>query len=325
MDPYTVRLWQVWPWVGGSLAPALLFGRVGALCVALLSASAALAWVLLAERYRRRRNVWVSPGREAGDRIMTANGRIGLLLPIGLAGGVAVLGFEPLLEPVWTAIPVSIPLLGILVSSAVDWYVVLPFRDGVVGLPVCRIGEVKLSTRRRYTKLWVAHRLICELTIVVSLLVTGVLLTNHYAHNLGPIVTVAGALGISAAAARLAWDRWVLGGLRFCLRQGPALGNWVVGPSFTKREGEQIREGFVLDVSLDNGLKVVAAPGATEHFIALRDAVPDISLRRSGYPCAEGRCKGWLRTDDGEEGDGASCEVSRQPLAGPTPAVGPRA
>jgi hypothetical protein len=311
VDPYIVWLWQVCPWVGASLLMAMLFGRVGALCVALSSGLAALVWVLLADRYRRGRNEVVSDERQRGDRVMDANGLLALGLSLGLAVAVAAVGLDPVVEPVWGAIPLSIPLLSILISSAIDWYVILPFRDGVTGFPACRIEDVELSARRRCTKLWIAHRLICEISIAVSLLVAGILLVNHYAHNLEPFITVAGALGISAAAARVAWDRWVLGGLRFCLRQGPALGNWVAGPSFTKRDGEKMREGFVLDVSLDNGLKVVASPGATEHFIALKDAVPDISVRRGGYACGEGRCRSWLRTDRGEDGKSVSCEIYR--------------
>jgi hypothetical protein len=312
MDPYTVRLWQVCSPIAVSLALSLLFGREGAICAALAVATTALAWVLLVDRYRRKRNSRVSPQRQEGDRIMDTNGLAGLAPSLLLACVVAAAGLDPLVEPVWTAIPLSVPLLAVLLSSAIDWYVILPFRDGVVGLPVCRIDAVRLSDRRRYTKLWVAHRLICELWIAVSLLVAGILLVHHYAHSLGPIVTVAGALGISAAAARLAWDRWIMGGLRFCLRQGPALGNWVAGPTYSRREGERIREGFVLDVSLDNGLKVVTAPGATEHFIALKDAVPDISVHAREYACGRGYCRAWLRTEEGDDQRSITCELYRQ-------------
>lgn len=317
MDPDSVRLWQVWPWVAVSLALSLLFGRRGALCVALTSAVAALAWALLVDRYRRLQNAWVSPDRRAGDRLMEGNGLLAFGLSIAPACAVATFALDPLLKPEWTAIPLSLPLLAILLSSAVDWFVILPFRDGCAGLPACRAADVELRVRRRYTKLWVAHRLICELSIAVALLVAMVLLVQHYAHDLEPIITVVSALGISAAAVKVAWDRWVLGGLRFCLRQGPALGNWVAGPSFTKREGERRREGFVLDVSLDNGLKVVSAPGATEHFIALKDAVPDISLRRGGYACAEEACRAWLRTGEGDDGASVACEIYRRGLRRP--------
>jgi hypothetical protein len=312
MDPNLVRLWQVWLWIGACLVPALLFGRLGALLVALATAVTALCWALLARHYRYRHNRWVSPERLEGDKMMDVNGLLAFGTSIAFACAVAALGLEPVLEPAWTAVPCSLPLLTILLSSAVDWYVILPFRDGIAGLPACRIDEVGVQARRRYTKLWVAHRLICELSIGASLLAVGVLLINHYAHGLEPIVTIAGALGISAAGAQVAWDRWVLGGLRFCMRQGPALGNWVAGPSFTKREGERKREGFVLDVSLDNGLKIVAAPGATEYFIALKDAVPDISLIRDGYACRANGCRAWLRTDRGEDKISVSCEIYRK-------------
>lgn len=311
MDPHMVRLWQVWPCIAAALLISLLFGRVGALCAALAAAIAALGWVALSDRYHRRRNEQVSGKRAEDDRVMKSNGVLALAPSLFLACSVAAVGIDPVVEPVWTAVPLSIPLLAILLSSAIDWYVILPFRDGVVGLPACRIDAVLLSDRRRYTKLWVAHRLICELSIAVSLLCVVALLTRHYLHDLAPIVTVAGALGITAAAGKLAWDRWGMGGLRFCLRQGPALGNWVRGPSYSRKEGERMREGFVLDVSLDNGLKVVAAPGTTEHFIALRDAVPDISVNRESYACSEERCRSWLRTDAGDDARMVTCEIYR--------------
>jgi hypothetical protein len=312
VDPHSVRLWQVWPWVGASLVLALLFGQEGALCVALASAVAALVWAGLVARYRRGCNNWVSAERREGDRVMDLNALLALGPALVLACAVAAAGLDPVLDPVWTAFALSLPLLCILTSSAIDWYVILPFRDGVVGLPVCRLDSVSLVVRRRYTKLWVAHRLLCEMSIAGSLLAAAILLTHHYAHDLGPIVTIVGALGSSAAAARVAWDRWILGGLRFCLRQGPALGNWVVGPSYSRKEGERTREGLVLDVSLDNGLKVVAHPGATEHFIALKDAVPDISDKQENYACCEGECKAWLGA--GSDQSGVTCEVYRRRL-----------
>src|SRR5689334_17384458 len=121
MDPYTVRLWQAAPWVAVSLLLALVFGRQGALCVGLISAVTALAWVLLVDRYRRRRNTWISAEREAGDKVMDANGLLAFGFSILLTCSVAAFGLEPLLEPEWTAIPLSLPLLGILLSSAIDW------------------------------------------------------------------------------------------------------------------------------------------------------------------------------------------------------------
>jgi len=157
----------------------------------------------------------------------------------------------------------------------------------------------------------VAHRLGCEMSIAASLIVAVVLLLAHYARNFDEIITIVGALGIPAALVLVAGKRWFLGGLRFCLRQGPALGNWVKGPTYTKREGEKIHEGFVIDVSLDNGLKIAAEPGGTEHFIALVDAVPDISERKDDYACTPGLCRAWLRIDHGNSGAGISCEIHR--------------
>lgn len=316
MDPQVVRLWQVWPCVAASLVLSLLFGRLGALCTALAVAVSALTWAVLVDRYRRRRNDWVSAERQRRDRAMDENGLLALVPSLGLAGIVAAIGLDPLIEPGWTALPLSIPLLAILVSSAIDWYVVLPFRDGVCGFPACRIDSVPLRDRRRYTTIWVAHRLICELSIAASLLCAAILLTHRYAHDLGPLVTIASALGITVATGRVAWDRWMMGGLRFCLRQGPALGSWVAGPSFSRREGEQMREGFVLDVSLDNGVKVVAVPGGTEHFIALKDAVPDISVNKEDYACAGGSCRAWLRTEAGADERSVVCEIYRRQRSG---------
>jgi hypothetical protein len=125
---------------------------------------------------------------------MKVNAALGLLIPLLLAILLAAFDLGPSLHPAAAAL--SVPLLAILFSSAVDWYVILPFRDGLVGLPACRVGEVDLATRRRYTKLWVAHRLGCEMSIAASLVVVVVLLLAHYTRNLDEIITIVGALGI---------------------------------------------------------------------------------------------------------------------------------
>jgi hypothetical protein len=326
MDPSMIRIWQAAVWVLACLLPALLFGQEGAELVALSTFAAGVCWVGLFGRYERNRHDMISDERAEGDMAMKVNAVLGLLIPLLLAILVAAFDLGPLLHPAGVAAALSVPLLAILVSSAIDWYVILPFRDGLVGLPACRVEEVDLTTRRRYTKLWVAHRLGCEMSIAASLIVAVVLLLAHYARNFDEIITIVGALGIPAALVLVAGKRWFLGGLRFCLRQGPALGNWVKGPTYTKREGEKIHEGFVIDVSLDNGLKIAAEPGGTEHFIALVDAAPDISESKDDYACTPGLCRTWLRIDQGESGTGISCEIHRlrrqdrmtDPLRAPT-------
>jgi hypothetical protein len=312
MDPTMIRIWQSAIWAVACLLPALLFGREGAELVALSCFVAGACWIWLMWRYEGKRHGEISPERAEGDMAMKVNGVLGLLIPLLLAALVAAFDLEPLLHPAGVAASLSVPLLAILLSSAVDWYVILPFRDGVIDLPACRIDEVDLATRRRYTKLWVAHRLACEMTIATALVVVVVLLLAQYIGNFEEIVTIVGALGIPAVLVVIAGKRWFRGGLRFCLAQGPALGDWVKGPTYTKREGEKIREGFVVDVSLDNGLKIAARPGGTEHFIALVDAIPDISDRdKAGYACTPDLCRAWLRIDPRDSSAGVSCEIHR--------------
>ncbi len=311
MDPTMIRVWQATVWVAACLLPALLFGREGAELVALSCFVVGACWTWLLWRYEGGRKEVISDERAEGDMGMKVNGVLGLLIPLLLAALVAAFDFRPLLHPAGVAAALSSAMLAILLSSAVDWYVILPFRDGIVGLPACRVDEVDLSTRRRYTKLWVAHRLACELSITAALIVALVLLLAHYVGNFEKIITIVGALGIPAALLLVAGKRWFLGGLRFCLAQGPALGNWVKGPTYTKREGEKIHEGFVIDVSLDSGLKIAAEPGGTEHFIALVDAIPDISKPKDDYACQLGQCRAWLRIDHRNSSASASCEIHR--------------
>jgi hypothetical protein len=311
MDPAIIRIWQSAIWVTACLLPALLFGREGAELVALACFVVGACWSWLLWRYERERQDVISDERAEGDLAMKVNGVFGLLIPLLLAALVAAFDLGPLLRPAGVAAALSVPMPAILLSSAVDWYVILPFRDGIVGLPACRVDEVPLSTRRRYTKLWVAHRLACEMSIAAALIVAVLLLLAHYTKSFDEIITIVGALGIPAALLLVAGKRWFLGGLRFCLRQGPALGNWVKGPTYTKREGEKIHRGFVIDVSLDNGLRIAAEPGETEHFIALVDAVPDISERNEGYACEPGLCRAWLRIDQRDSSASVSCEIDR--------------
>jgi hypothetical protein len=72
----------------------------------------------------------------------------------------------------------------------------------------------------------------------------------------------------------------------------------------TNRTGPRNRSGFVRDVSLDNGLKIVSRPDGDENFIQLIDAVPDISRANDGYGCTEQECKRWLKN-----GSEISCDV----------------
>lgn len=306
-----IRIWQSAIWVSACLLPALLFGREGAELVALSCFVAGTCWTWLLWRYEGKRNDVISAERADGDMAMKVNGVLGLLIPLLLAVLVAAFDLGPLLRPAGVAAALSVPMLAILLSSAVDWYVILPFRDGVVGWPACQVDEVDLPTRRRYTKLWVAHRLACEMSIAATLAVAVVLLLAQYVGNFEEVVTIVGALGIPAALLLVAGKRWFLGGLRFCLAQGPAVGDWVNGPTYTKREGEKTHEGFVIDVSLDNGLKIAAEPGGTEHFIALVDAVPDISDHDEGYACRPGLCRTWLRIDHRDSSASVSCEIDR--------------
>ena len=204
------------------------------------------------------------------------------------------------LGPAWAGWALAVPLPAILLSSAVDWYVVLAFRDGVEGVPACRLEEVGLARRRRYTKVWVAHRLACEAAIAVALVLAAVGISRNYSANLEEIGQAVGFLGGVGIVVALLARRWILGGLRFCLRQGPALANWVSG-----RDGNGTnRRGFVRDVSLDNGVKLVASPDGDERFIPLLRAVPDISKARTDHGCAPGNCKEWWRV-----GSEITCEV----------------
>lgn len=291
MEPITVRYVQVLPWLGISVLVAVLFGRSGATAVVVVTAVAAAVWGALALAYGRRRHRLVSVDRSRGDLRMAVNGALAFPAPLAVALALLIAGLEPLVEPGWCGWLLATPLALVLVSSAIDWYVILPFRDGVVGDPVC-IGEDE-DRRRRYTRAWVIHRALCEIGLAATVTLGAVEIALHYfpdgSETLQNVVAFLGGIVIVLPLLK----RWHAC-LQFCLDQGPVLGAWVKGDT---KKGKSVA-GFFRDVSVGNGIKVVRRPDGLEEFIPLRNAVPDITTARpvQAPVCTPDGCCRWLKT-----------------------------
>jgi hypothetical protein len=226
MDPNSVRWWQAIPYAAISVALALACGSQGAIGVVILTLTLGALWLALIVRYKARRLAHVSAERASGDSVMATNAVIALAPGLVVAVLVISTGLASELRPRAAAWTLTLPMLAILASSLLDWYALLPFRDGIEGLPACRVDAVTLTRRRRFTKLWIAHRLMCESLLAGALLASALILIGHYTRNLGVAGEIASVMGAAGIAVGIAWKRWIIGGLRFCLRQGPALGSW---------------------------------------------------------------------------------------------------
>lgn len=326
MNPKIVRHLQALPSAVLGAGVAALFGDYGAVGVLVVYAVTTLAWVLLARAYNDARQRHESSSSEQasdlrlqGDRIMRGNALIAIA-PSALVALVALsLDATPIVRPAGGAWFLAAALPLILISSAIDWYLILPFRDGITAHPSCYAEPATIRERRFHTKLWVAHRLTCEVGLAVVLVGAVLVILNHYVkHGLSLADHLAGLGGGAALILAIAGRRWIKGGLSFCLDQGPALGNWVSGRD---RAGDPV-SGFVVDAALGNGLKVARRPGE-EKFIPLEKAIPDITDRHPpvDYRCRPGVCRKWL-----QNGGHVDCDLyhrrAAQPILGEPPSDG---
>lgn len=300
MSPKTVRHLQALPSAVLVSGLAVLFGALGALGVLVIYAVTTVVWVLLARSYddaRQRQESSTSERtsvlRRRGDRVMRGNALIAIAPPTLVGLVVFLLDATPIVHPAGGAWFLAAALPLILLSSAIDWYVILPFRDGITAHPCCYADPETIGDRRFHTKLWVAHRLTCEVALAAVLVGATLVILDHYVRQgLSLADHLAGLGGGAALILVIAGRRWIQGGLAFCLDQGPALGNWVSGRN---RAGDPI-SGFVVDAALGNGLKIASRPGE-EKFVPLQKSIPDITDPHPpfDYRCHRGVCKQWLQ------------------------------
>jgi len=147
---------------------------------------------------------------------------------------------------------VAAVLSGVMVicflSSLVDWYYVLPRRDGLIGPPPCKAPEE--SRWQRVTWFWSVHRLIAAMAVIGSVygLAVGVGLwlnsrNPELSNGIGGTVAVLLAVVTFFGRRYLAYIAHVWHEL---FSPSPALGEHLE----TKVEGEPI-SGYVFNVSIE--------------------------------------------------------------------------
>jgi hypothetical protein len=177
----------------------------------------------------------------------------------------------------FTATLITIALVAIYVSSLIDWYVIVPFVFGFVGLPIWvldKSGRAE-SARRRHTMIWVVHRGLCELVslscFALILAIGMVALVNLFASN-GTLPTAIESLGGAGIAFAVIGYRGpeMKGAIEFALSGPIGLGTWV-----RKEEPLRTFEGYVVDVSIHPGFKLVDKEGVRK-FVSLANS-PELS------------------------------------------------
>jgi hypothetical protein len=169
-DPYVRG--QALAFAGALLVVSVLGSAFAALAC---TASAALAvWVLQA-RYRgdlRAAGVETPPPhRKHLDGIVARDAWAALF--VGSVAGALVLILDPQrpdagIAPV-TAVLLGVTAQGVLLSSLVDWYVILPRVSGLLGIRPCRDPDSDFPQRpetwREVTRWWYIHRIVAALVL----------------------------------------------------------------------------------------------------------------------------------------------------------------
>ena len=153
------------------VATAVLGSALGALVCSLVTGL--IAWGLRV-RYRGDvvlAHVDVPPHRERLDMIVAGDVRVAVA--VGMVAGGLLLGFDVQrpdsgVAPV-TPLFLAIVAAGVLLSSLVDWYVILPRVSGLLGARPCRHPERDHPrfprTWRETTRWWYIHRIIAALIL----------------------------------------------------------------------------------------------------------------------------------------------------------------
>ncbi len=202
------------PYVRGqalALAAALVVAAVFGSAIAELACTAAAAlgaWILHA-RYRgdlSTAGVKRVPSHRRTLDLMVA-GNVRLVVVVGALSGVVMLfavkrpdlGIAPI-----SAVVLAVTAAIILLSSLVDWYVILPRVSGLLGIRPCREPDRDFPRRpetwREVTRWWYIHRIIAALILRFGLsIAVSIAVAHHIAVPHGSGV-VAGAMVGSFAA-----------------------------------------------------------------------------------------------------------------------------
>lgn len=138
---------------------------------------------------------------------------------------------------VWSA-PISVAAVCstftaavVVLSSLIDWFFILPRRDGVVAEPPCRSTDWDFWRRKTETRF--RHRMVAEATVmglcIVTPIAVGISLFVTKAADLGSIRAVIGVAFSIGGIAGLYSKRRILHGLKLAIR-GP---NFAMGDTLT--------------------------------------------------------------------------------------------
>jgi hypothetical protein len=260
-------------WVGMQSALSALIGVLAVLCTGHKSGLPVVVVLIVGATIWAICVWWFVARSDAGDRKVwhdelrqgLAQGIVGLGVPLI----VAVIAWQsPSLEgwlfstaaAAFGATTLVIIPVALLASSMIDRFVILPRLLGLTGPdPVWRPAAVDDRSRRRVAQGWVAHRGFCELfvftAIAVVLAVALVAVINEVSHDetVPTALESLGGAGIAVYIFGLSGPRHAQA-VTFCLSGPVVLGNWVRGRD---EYGNQV-EGFVLDVSVHPGVKLVS-------------------------------------------------------------------
>jgi len=243
-------------------AVALACGHESGLALLVTVGAGVLIWLGFAIPYASRVHDRDDERRKDDRRALTA-GVVGLLLPAVIAAVVwRSPGFAGLLfstqAAAFAGVALAVIPVAILVSSMVDWYLIIPFCYGAFGTAIWvpPVERIPLQ-RRRYAKIWVAHRVICEiccyfaLALIISILFVAVGNAVSHEHVLPVALESLGGSGIAFTVLAYLGPR-VRDGWNYMLADNAGLGTWAEG---TDIAGEPV-EGLIVDVSVHPGVKI---------------------------------------------------------------------
>jgi hypothetical protein len=239
------------------------------------------------------------------DRTMVGCMAAGLVGPV-LLGALMLLaapeGWDPPLRevPAHVAAIATIAVFAVMTaSSCVDWYLIRPFRDGVLGPPVCQMHEYDNETALYYAHAWIAHRAVAELfgwggsaiVLIVALVAVQQSTNDPVWAEIFTYLAPAGAvyLGIGGHLAKR---------LRpvpnYVQEPSPGLGRWATGTIIDDAGGSRTIDGFVVDVALGKGLQVLSdgeVGNRSRQFVPLGDSS---ELNLSHRPLCLKHCERWI-------------------------------
>lgn len=294
------------------VAGAVLGDATGQLAVAAVGAALACG---LHVRYRgdmMGASATPPAHRERLDRIVAGDVRASYVA--GLTAAALMRAFNVTRPDIgisrWTPVLVSVAAVGVLSSSLVDWYIVLPRISGMLGVRPCRHRDEDFSrfprTWREMTRWWYVHRILGAVALRFGLAFAATLTLRDY-------VDLPGGTHIVVAAAAVLLGSYVSALPRAVIEAGHP--SFVVGSTVERLPPQRrqlgVRVGhlaltahsvgetepgtgspareYVYDVSLE-GIQVVSAasretppPRDRDGRVVYEREALKLSLRRAGH------------------------------------------